>query len=382
MRLYQRGKKGIWYLDTTVAGRRIERSSGTTDKRQAEEWAAKITHDTWRTSRLGDSPSVTWGQAVLEWLRKHQGERKSIEDMKDRLRWLTEHLEDVTLDKITRKRVELLMAERTCSDATRNRFVAEVSKILNYAHSVGWLASVPKFRRYKENPRFRWLTQTEAATLLGQLPAHLRDMAEFSLATGLRESNVRLLQWERVDLQRALAWVEAGDTKSGRALSVPLNEQALEVLARRTNIHPSYVFTFKGPRVMDEHSPVWNCSSHAWYKAVNRAGLKGLRWHDLRHTWASWHVMAGTPLPVLQVLGGWSSLTMVLRYAHVGRDHAAAYANNSLRDKSATSAPFVSEDYQGNAADIGVADGTRTHDDRNHNPGLYQLSYSHHGTAR
>jgi hypothetical protein len=53
------------------------------------------------------------------------------------------------------------------------------------------------------------------------------------------------------------------------------------------------------------------------------------RWHDLRHTWASWHVMAGTPLEVLQKLGGWSSLAMVLRYAHLAPDHLAGYADNA-----------------------------------------------------
>ena len=50
------------------------------------------------------------------------------------------------------------------------------------------------------------------------------------------------------------------------------------------------------------------------------------RWHDLRHTWASWHVQAGTPLNVLKKLGGWASLDMVLRYAHLGADHLAEHA--------------------------------------------------------
>jgi hypothetical protein len=69
-----------------------------------------------------------------------------------------------------------------------------------------------------------------------------------------------------------------------------------------------------------------------------RAGLDDLRFHDLRHTWASWHVQAGTPLPVLQQLGGWASYQMVLRYAHLGRDHIAAYADNlgTLRHKHGT----------------------------------------------
>ena len=123
--------------------------------------------------------------------------------------------------------------------------------------------------------------------------------------------------------------------KNKRALSVPLNDDAMDVLRRCRGQHPVWVFTYQhhdGSR-----KPVVNCSRHAWYKATKRAGIEGFRWHDLRHTWATWHVMAGTPLPVLQQLGGWSSYSMVLRYAHVAKDYAAAFAAGSLRHKSDTS---------------------------------------------
>lgn len=58
---------------------------------------------------------------------------------------------------------------------------------------------------------------------------------------------------------------------------------------------------------------------HTWQDAV-------VRWHDLRHTWASWHVQAGTPLLALKELGGWSSIDMVMRYAHLAPDHLAEHA--------------------------------------------------------
>lgn len=80
------------------------------------------------------------------------------------------------------------------------------------------------------------------------------------------------------------------------------------------------MFTFRG-------KPVTRANNHAWRKAVKRAGLTDLRWHDLRHTWASWHVQAGTPLAVLKELGGWASLTMVLRYAHLATEHLADHAD-------------------------------------------------------
>ena len=67
---------------------------------------------------------------------------------------------------------------------------------------------------------------------------------------------------------------------------------------------------------------VARCSTVAWKKALERAGIeRTFRWHDLRHTWASWHVQSGTPLQELMELGGWASFEMVLRYAHLAADH-------------------------------------------------------------
>lgn len=63
-----------------------------------------------------------------------------------------------------------------------------------------------------------------------------------------------------------------------------------------------------------------------WYAALARAGIEDFRWHDLRHTWASWHVQGGTPLYALQEMGGWESPEMVRRYAHLTADHLAEYA--------------------------------------------------------
>ncbi|MFP5419806.1 MAG: tyrosine-type recombinase/integrase, partial [Gammaproteobacteria bacterium] len=67
----------------------------------------------------------------------------------------------------------------------------------------------------------------------------------------------------------------------------------------------------------------------AWNKAITKAGIKPATWHDLRHTWASWHVQSGTPLAVLKTLGGWSSMDMVMRYAHLAPEHLSEWANNA-----------------------------------------------------
>jgi integrase len=72
--------------------------------------------------------------------------------------------------------------------------------------------------------------------------------------------------------------------------------------------------------------PITQVGTKAWYAALDRAGIADFRWHDLRHTWASWHVQNGTPLLALQELGGWQSSEMVRRYAHLAADQLSPYA--------------------------------------------------------
>ena len=72
-------------------------------------------------------------------------------------------------------------------------------------------------------------------------------------------------------------------------------------------------------------------SSTAWDKAKQRAGIEDFRFHDLRHTWASWHVQSGTSLPELMELGGWKSYEMVLRYAHLAPEKLSSVAGRIER---------------------------------------------------
>jgi integrase len=276
---------------------------------------------------------------VLQWLEEHQ-HRRSIEEIKRVLRWLTKHLRGLPLSDITdstirriasARRAQEAAPGRATSGATVNRHLAQLSAVLHYAHRRGWVSAVPPISKAAEPAkRVTWLTREQADTLLAELPPHLRAMAGFALATGLRESNVRLLTWRQVDMARAVAWYEADEMKAGRTHSVPLNEAAIAVLRSQQGMHKRWVFPV--PRWIDgqqiSDAPTGKVSSAAWRKACIRAGLPTLRFHDLRHTWASWHVQAGTPLPVLQELGGWASLAMVQRYAHLGRSHVAAWAGN------------------------------------------------------
>ena len=87
--------------------------------------------------------------------------------------------------------------------------------------------------------------------------------------------------------------------------------------------HRRWCFTFAGQRIHQ--------SSTAWDKAKQRAGIEDFRFHDLRHTWASWHVQSGTSLQELMELGGWRSYEMVLRYAHLAPEKLSSVARRIER---------------------------------------------------
>ena len=89
--------------------------------------------------------------------------------------------------------------------------------------------------------------------------------------------------------------------------------------------HPRFVFTYEG-------NPIGQVGTKAWTKALKRAGIKDFRWHDLRHTWASWLTQNGVPLNALQEMGAWQSSEMVRRYAHLAPEqvHPACTGGGSV----------------------------------------------------
>jgi integrase len=172
--------------------------------------------------------------------------------------------------------------------------------------------------------RVRWITPEQVQLLLGELPEHQVEIVLFALATGLRQSNVINLGWSQVDMPRQVAWIHADQAKGRKDIHVSLNSVAMGVLERQLGKHAERVFTYKG-------KPIQWANTKAWRQALARAGIENFRWHDLRHTWASWHVQNGTPLYVVQEMGGWESEGMVRRYAHLApatlRQHAEVVSN-------------------------------------------------------
>ena len=323
MPLYRQPKSPYWWVRFTIGGVKTRRSTQTTDRKAAEEFETKLRSDLWRQAKLGERPRYTWKEAVERWEQGAQGRDRARD--RERLTWFAQYLDTTPLDSITPEIIEKLRTVRAAesSSSTANRYMALLRMILRKAHREwDWIdkaPTVPMFRLESKEPRF--LTRAQFAALKRELPTHLKALAEFSVETGLRMRNATGLTWSQVDIRRRLLVIPAARAKAGETIAVPLSSGALRVLKAQRGLHETHVFPFRG-------RPVDDCNGATFKAAAARAGVPWLRWHDLRHTWASWHIQAGTPPHVLQELGAWKSYEMVRRYAHLSTDHLRAFAEH------------------------------------------------------
>ena len=321
MSLFKLGN--TWWIDfTTASGERIRRSAETSSKAEAQELHDRLKAESWRIQKLGEKPKYTWDDAGYKWLMETEHKRTHQSDIR-MLAWLQQFLKGRILVEISRDDIAAI-AERKKAEAsgsTANRYLALVRAILRKAcFEWEWIDKAPKVKLYKEaKRRVRWITPEQANCLLSELPAHQRDIALFALATGLRQSNVVSLTWSQVDLQRKTAWIPGDKAKGKEDIHVSLSQVSLDLLQRQLGKHKEFVFTYAG-------KPVGQVNTKAWRSALKRAGIENFRWHDLRHTWASWLVQNGTPMYDLQEMGGWKSAEMVRRYAHLAPAQMAKHA--------------------------------------------------------
>ncbi len=218
--------------------------------------------------------------AVVRWIEE-SAHKRSLEMDKMHLAWVDPYLRKRMLVDVNRDLIESIAQKKEktgVSPSTVNRMLEVIRAILNRAFKDwDWLEALPAIRmRKEENKRIRWLTKEQAERLLKELPPHLRDMAAFTLSTGLRQANVTQLKWSQVDLDRGHALIHPDESKTKRAIPVPLNKQAMSIIQSQIGKNAVFVFTYQG-------SPVTRCNTHAWRKALERAEIEDFRWHDLRH---------------------------------------------------------------------------------------------------
>ena len=361
MSIFRRGE--IWYASfTTTGGKRIKQSLGTPDKQQAQELHDKLKAESWRIAKMGELAPMTFEEACIRWIQE-KAEKKTLWDDKDQISFWLPYLQGKRLQDIKEREVYAAVSgainrnhlhrwrKMSAAYTKQGKPVPEYKpkpasqgtkiKRLSFIRSL-FRAAEREWRIIDKAPlikvpvakerRIRWLKPEEAQRLINECSEPLKSTVEFALSTGLRRSNITNLKWEQIDMQKRMAWIYADESKSGRAIGVALNDTACAVLRKNIGRHDEFVFAYvdhvKNSRGEIERISrrVRTNANTGWRAAMRRAGIEDFRFHDLRHTWATWLIMAGVPISALQEMGGWQTIDMVRRYAHFSSEHLSQHA--------------------------------------------------------
>lgn len=277
---------------------------------------------------------VSWDEAVRRWLFEALDKSPAvIENERYVIDALDRSFKGCDLDAIRHDTITAHCRARLDDGRkprTVNRDLRVLRAVLRAAHRRGDLQELPRIVMLKvTTKRLRWITYQQSRALLQHLPPHQVAPVAFALETGLRKTNVSQLRWDQIDMTRAVMWVHPDQAKARNAIGVPLSPSAVSILKGQQGEHARFVFTYQG-------RPIKNLNTRAYRAALKAAGIDNFRWHDLRHTWASWHAQNGTPMNYLQELGSWSDPSSVMIYAHLSLDHLRKHVTSNharVRDR-------------------------------------------------
>lgn len=352
MSLYRRKDSAYWWIKLSFKGKVIYRSSETEDKEKAQEYHDKLKASLWDQAKLGAKPEYSWMDAVEAWACE-KGDKASFTTDLIIIRWLDKYLgkkllseiDNEMIDKIKMaKRMEKNRFGRQNSKETVNRYLNVLLAILHMAQSKGWIDRSPKAKKFAVNDiRVRWLSDQEYHSLMAALPEHLVDLVNLALNTGLRHQNLTGLKWSQIDFRDKVIRIPAGEIKNRTPLTVPLNQPAIDAIRRQIGKHQTHVFTYLG-------KPYKKANTVGWRNALKKAGIQDFRFHDLRHTWATWHIGSGTPAYELKELGGWNDEKMLRRYAHLSVEQLSQAASR-IEPRVTNRLRLVSDDLKADSKD-------------------------------
>ncbi len=333
--LYRRPDSPYWwasYID--ASGKRVRRSTGTANRREAEALLAKWRVEAHRARHWDEQPPRTFEELMVAYLKANAGKRSADKD-RQRTKNLLRFFGGSVINELGAAEVRQYIAMRRddgVKPSTINRELSLLSAAINWANrELDWQLPNPASGRKLKEPegRVRWITKAEAAALIraahhdSQARQWLPHFIVLALNTGCRKQELLGLEWTRVDLQAGLIFLEAHHTKTGKRRSIPLNQAAREAILARARFRaewcPDSPWVFcdrQGRRVQNVR--------RSFETACNRAGISDFRIHDLRHTCAAWLVSAGVPLTEVRDLLGHSTVKMTEKYAHLHPENVRA----------------------------------------------------------
>ena len=323
MSIHKRGRIWYAYLRDPATGRQITRSLKTTSKREAQHKHAMLQIEIGKHGGDAIAGKITFSELVDKYLIWSKANKRSWERDTYSSKHLLARFGRMRLSEITPLMIEHYKAERSLkvTNSTINRELAFFRHAYNQASRWGLYVGRSPMRdvtMLEENPaRLRYLSQNEWAKLYDESPEHLKTLFLTLVSTGLRLGEALNLTWDKVDFENGILHV--ADSKSKRPRDVPIPSALKAALAElRENSTCQEVFTYRDKALISVRS--------GFLGACKRAEIKNLRLHDMRHTFASWQAMAGTPILTLKELLGHKDIQQTMRYAHLSPSHLRAAA--------------------------------------------------------
>jgi integrase len=333
MAVYRRGR--IWWYSFEFEGRRIQESSGLTNRTGALRAEAKRKTDLFERragfSRRKLPPRFEeFAPVFLTW-SKQQHRPKTYDLHDNNCKSLKRYFDGKWLDEITPGMVEDFKLarmqekrwgdkdERAISGVTVNRALATLRLLFNYAERCGYQVPNPVkgIKFYKEPKRLRVISLEEEIAYLAKASQPLRDIARIILDTGMRPDEVFRIEFANVDFSQRSIFNTFGKTPAARR-KLTMTDDIYAILKNRSENAESR-YAFPSPDYPDRSI---GRVHKAHDGAVTRAGIKPrFILYDLRHTYASRAVMAGVDLPTLAALLGHTSIQMTMRYVHPAEEH-------------------------------------------------------------
>ncbi len=322
MALYKRDS--VWWMSFTHNGKQFRRSTETEDKKLAQrifdKLKGEVAEGKWFEKLPGDD--YTFAELMNKYLEEYSAVNKATTThLRDKgiAKHLRKYFGNTILTNITPRQISEYKVKRR-KDGVSPRTINYELTIISHAFNVamrewGWVENNPVSMVKKErvkNTIERWLTLDEEKKLLFASPKWLQEIIVFAINTGLRESEILDMKWSQVDLARRTIIIL--EQKNRSVDTLPLNETALNVLLEKNQFRVNttdLVFpNQENKRIGTSHL------IKTFHKAIRKSGIAKLRFHDLRHTFASRLVQSGADLFSVQKLGRWKNTSMVMRYAH------------------------------------------------------------------
>ena len=200
------------------------------------------------------------------------------------------------------------MEQHELTTGTRNRHLAMLRAMFNKGVQWGIVAENPAvgIKKLRETPpRDRFLSLDEIKRLLALASDSLRPIIITALHTGMRHGEILNLQWPDVDFVNKL--IKVRESKSGKSRSIPMDQTLFEILRGLTSrFAQGFVFPNQRTHV-----------NQTFRRLCRKAKIENFRFHDLRHTFASYLTMEGVPINTVQEYLGHGSLAMTMRYSHL-----------------------------------------------------------------